>query len=72
MFYVLYAVVAVALHTADIDPQAFKSLDMGIFDEAKIAQAAELVNKLYEELGGNNKVAKGAELLEQVRAKVAE
>ena len=72
LFYVLYAVVAAALHTADIDPQAFKALDMGAFDEAKIAQAAELVNKLYEELGGNNKVAKGAELLERVRAKVAE
>lgn len=43
---------------------------MDAIDETKISQAAQLVFKLYQELGGNNKVAKGSELLERIRTEI--
>jgi len=52
--------------------KAFKALDMSTLDDTKIAQASQLVFKLYQELGGNNKVAKGPELLERIRIKITE
>lgn len=70
LFYVLYTVVALAVQSPDISAQAFKALDMDTLDDAKIVQAAQLVFTLYQELGGNNKVAKGSELLEQIRASI--
>lgn len=72
LFYVIYTVVALAVQSPDISAQDFKVLDMGMLDDAKIAQAAQLVFGLYQELGGNNKVAKGSELLERIRAKISE
>lgn len=70
LFYVIYTVVALAVHSPDISVEAFKELDMGSFDDTFIAQAAQLVFKLYQELGGNNKVAKGSELLERIRTSI--
>lgn len=70
LFYVVYTVVAQAVQSPDISSQAFKALDMDTLDEAKISQAAQLVFRLYQELGGNNKVAKGSELLGQIRAEI--
>lgn len=72
LFYVVYTVVALAVQSPDISAQEFKALDMESLDDAKIAQAAQLVFGLYQELGGNNKVAKGSELLDRIRAKIAE
>lgn len=72
LFYVVYTAAALAVHSPNISAEAFKVLDMGIFDDASIERAAQLVFELYKELGGNNKVAKGSELLERIRMQVAE
>lgn len=71
LFYVVYTVVALAVHSPNISAEAFKSLDMGIFDDASIERAAQLVLGLYQKLGGNNKVAKGSELLERLQMQIA-
>ena len=72
LFYVIYTVVAQAVQSPDISSLSFKALDMDAIDETKISQAAQLVFKLYQELGGNNKVAKGSELLERIRTEIVE
>ena len=69
---VLYTVVAQAVQSPDISSLSFKALDMDAIDETKISLAAQLVFKLYQELGGNNKVAKGSELLERIRTEIVE
>lgn len=68
----IYTVVAQAVQSPDISSLSFKALDMDAIDEIKISQAAQLVFKLYQELGGNNKVAKGSELLERIRTEIVE
>lgn len=72
LFYVVYTVAALAVQAPDISAEAFKALDMSTLDDTKIAQASQLAFKLYQELGGNNKVAKGPELLERIRIKITE
>lgn len=72
LFYVVYTVVALAVHSPDISAEAFKALDMDSFNDASIARAAQLVFRLYQELGGNNRVAKGSEFLERIRTQIAE
>lgn len=67
LFYTLYAVVALAVHSADITPTAFKELDLSVIDDAKISEAARMVFDVYTKLGGSNKVAKGNDLLEGIR-----
>lgn len=72
MFYVLYTVAALAVHSPDINKKSFKEIDIAYFDPAKIETAAELVFNEYQILGGTNKVAKGSDLLEKIRTKIAE
>lgn len=71
LFYVIYSVAALELKSIDISIAEFKVIDMDKFDYSKIETAARMVYDLYKELGGNNKVAKGSELLENVQAKLA-
>lgn len=72
LFYTLYTVVAVAVQSADISMSSFNELEMDFFDEGKIGNAAQMVFKLYTELGGNNRVAKGSDLLEKLRTQIIE
>ena len=71
MFYVIYTVVAQAIHSPDISVTSFKALDPDAIDDVKISQATELVFGLYQELGASNKVAKGSELLERIREEIS-
>lgn len=71
LFYTLYVVVALAVRSADITPTSFKGLDLDMIDDAKIGEAAKLVFDIYTELGGSNKVAKGNDLLEGLRAYIS-
>lgn len=70
LFYVLYAVVSIALHSQDISAKQFKELDLDYFDEGKIEEAALFVFSKYQALGETNKVAKGPDLLEQIQASI--
>lgn len=70
LFYVVYAVVALELKAIVISGIEFKAMDMEKIDDDKIGMAARMIFELYQELGGNNKVAKGSDLLEQVQAKI--
>ena len=72
MFYVLYTVAALAVHSPDINKKSFKEIDIAYFDPTKIETAAELVFNEYQFLGGTNKVAKGSDLLEKIRTRIAE
>lgn len=71
MFYVLYTVVALEIKSPDIDLKRFKELDPNCFNDEKIDAATRFVFSEYEALGGNNKVAKGPELIEKLREKIA-
>lgn len=70
LFYVVYAVVALELKTIVISAAEFKAMDMDKIDDGKIGTAAQMIFKLYKELGGNNKVAKSSDLLEKVKEKI--
>lgn len=71
LFYVLYFVVRKILHTPNIVPDQFKQIEVDSIDDDTIKEAAQTVLQLYHELGGNNKVAKGSELLERVQKEIA-
>lgn len=70
LFYVVYAVVAFELKTVAISASEFKKIDIDRIDDEAIDVAARMTFELYQELGGNNKVAKGSDLLEQLQAKI--
>lgn len=70
LFYVIYLVAGKLLHTPDIQPNAFKELDVDAIDETLINEVAQTILKIYHELGGNNKVAKGSELLERIQGEI--
>lgn len=70
LFYVIYTVASLELKTITISAAEFKEMDMDKIDDDKIGLVAQMVVDLYRELGGNNKVAKGSDLLEQVQAKI--
>lgn len=72
LFYVLYSVVALEFRSPDIDLKKFKEMDPESINDEKIDSAASFVFSEYEALGGNNKVAKGPELIERLRGKIPE
>lgn len=67
LFYVIYLVAAKILHTPDILPEQFKQIELDSVGDEAINEAAQTVLQIYHELGGNNKVAKGSELLNRIR-----
>lgn len=67
LFYVIYFLAARLLHTPDILPDNFKQIELDYVDDGAINEAAQTILQIYHELGGNNKVAKGSELLDRVR-----
>lgn len=72
LFYVVYSVVALELKSMIISVTEFKAMNMEKIDDDKIDVAAKIVFDLYKELGGNNKVAKGSDLLERIQEKIGE
>ena len=67
LFYVIYYVISLRLHSKEIRIQQFKEIDINDISDEEISHAAKIVSKIYHELGGNNKVAKGSTLLERVQ-----
>lgn len=72
LFYVVYVVAALELKTKTISAVEFKAMDIDKIDEDKIGAVTQKVVELYRELGGNNRVAKGSDLLEQVQERIEE
>lgn len=72
LFYVIYCVISLRLHSAEIDILRFKEIDINDISEDEIGHAAQIVSAIYHDLGGNNKVAKSSVLLEKVQAIVAQ
>lgn len=72
LFYVIYCVICLRLHSAEIDIQRFKEIDLNDISDEEIGHAAQIVSTIYNELGGNNKVAKGSSLLEKVQEVVVQ
>lgn len=70
LFYVVYYVICRRLHSTKIDMQRFKAIDINDISDEEIGRAAEIVSTNYHELGGNNKVAKGAMLLENLQSTI--
>ena len=66
LFYVLYYSVAKQVDKLDITATDIKKLDLSVFTNKFILESAEYVFSKYEELGGNSKVAKGAELIKSL------
>ena len=70
LFYVIYLVAGKLLHTPDVLLDQFKQLELDSVDDDTINEAAQTVLQIYHELGGNNKVAKGSELLDRVQKEI--
>lgn len=68
LFYVLFYVVASYLGTPEITPTQLKSIDLIAIDDSKIHDAAQVVLHYYNILGANSTVAKGSDLILQLKS----
>ena len=66
LFYVLFAVVAHALHKNKIIPSDIKDLDMNIISDEIIDDIKRKVYEIYKQQGGNGRVAKSAEFIKYI------
>ena len=69
LFYVLYCAVAQKLGKAQITASDMRGLDLASYTDEYILNVASLVFIEYSQLGGDGKVAKGAELIEILKNK---
>lgn len=67
LFYVIYVVAAREVLSTTINQQNVCRIDMASINKDKILDAAEFVFKNYSRLGGNGKVAKGANLITSLK-----
>lgn len=65
-FYVMYICSAKILEKAEISPESLSKIDLNKFSYENIKECTKFVYKIYKELGGNNKVAKGSELISKI------
>lgn len=72
LFYTLYMVTGEKLGSTDISFSKFKELDANEIDDGLILETANVVITMYRELGGNNKVAKGNELLNKIKEQITQ
>lgn len=66
LFYVLYLSVAKQVGKANITFKDVKEIDLNSYTDEYIVQIAETVFSEYEKLGGNGKVAKGSDLIDDL------
>ncbi|MGK0439403.1 MAG: hypothetical protein ACJATK_002363 [Paracoccaceae bacterium] len=71
-FYVLYIVSCGATQNLYPDSQKFAAVNVEDLKNDLIDEAAQACFDIYKELGGTDKVAKGSEMLEKVKAKARE
>lgn len=66
LFYVLYLSVAKRVGNANITFQDVKEIELNSYTDEYITQIAEIVFSEYEKLGGDGKVAKGSDLIDNL------
>jgi hypothetical protein len=66
-FYVLFAVFAKLIKNVDIHPQDIVSMQTEDITEDLIVQTTNEVLEIYNRLGGDDKVAKGSELIKELK-----
>ena len=59
------------INKEEITSDDLANIDFEQITEDLILDCAERVNKIYEELGGTDKIAKGPALIEQVKARLS-
>jgi hypothetical protein len=69
-FYVLFSIFAKLVKKIDITVKDIVSIDISTVNDDFIIQTANDVLKIYEQLGGNDKVAKGPELIKELKDKL--
>lgn len=65
-FYVMYVCAAKLVGSTNITPEQLSKINIGQLTEENIQLCTEYVYKKYIQLGGNNKVAKGTNLIEVI------
>lgn len=65
-FYVMYVCSAKIAGSAEITTKQLGSINLDDITDEKIKICAEYVYKKYKQLGGNNKIAKGTNLIESI------
>ena len=71
LFYVIYVLCMRIINKEEITSDDLANIDFEQITEDLILDCAERVNKIYEELGGTDKIAKGPSLIEQVKARLS-
>ncbi|MBA2750181.1 MAG: AIPR family protein [Tatlockia sp.] len=71
IFYVLMAVVCLKVKSKNPQPKTLVKIDVSIFDDSLLMQALDVVRKHYNDLGGNDKVAKGGDLILRIKAELS-
>lgn len=66
LFYVLYLSVAKRVGNANITFKDVKEIELNSYTDEYITQIAEIVFSEYEKLGGDGKVAKGSDLIDNL------
>lgn len=65
-FYVMYVCSAKVAGAVDITPEQLSLIALEGFTDDKVKQCSEYVFDKYKTLGGNNKVAKGTSLIDEI------
>ena len=66
LFYVIFLVTAKALNSVNITKETMAKLDLKMITENLIVESAKEIFYIYQELGGNDKVAKSSDLIKKV------
>ena len=66
LFYVIFLVTAKALNSVNITKETMAKLDLKMITENLIVESAKEIFYIYQELGGNDKVAKCSDLIKKV------
>ncbi|OMG70446.1 AIPR family protein [Burkholderia ubonensis] len=72
LFYVSMRVAAVAVGSVAPTAADVASLDTSSIDDVTVAKSIDIVKSMFDALGGNDQVAKGSQLVEQLKAEIAQ
>jgi hypothetical protein len=65
-FYVIFVCTSKIVKNRDITTEALSKVNLEMFSNKNIEICTEFVYKYYESMGGNNKIAKGSELIAKI------